>query len=63
MKTILLVLGILVVFTLIVAYKSRNQVNPQKKVCGCGRTKDSEGACDGSHNNPPPPSPTPDINY
>ncbi len=31
---------------------SSNQENPPRKKCGCGKTKDPQGYCDGSHAQP-----------
>ena len=65
MINILVVLGIISIVVVVVALKSSNQPKPYIKKCGCNKTKDVDGYCDGSHpqNNTPSPTPTPDSEY
>lgn len=45
---IIVVLGVILAAVVIVSYNSKRQVVPTK--CGCGKTDDADGYCDGSHN-------------
>lgn len=49
MLNILIVLGVIVCAVMYVAVKSESQIKPYIKKCGCGKTKDADGYCDGSH--------------
>lgn len=48
---ILIVLGIVILFVMFISNKESYKTKVvQQKPCGCGKTKSSFGACDGSHN-------------
>lgn len=66
MITIITVLSILLAAVVFVAIRESNKAKvdkidenldqPEKAKCGCGLSNDSEGYCDGSHNNPSSPA-------